>query len=78
LSSKRSIQERQRILFFKNTALTNSNASLKSCHSHVIRDTFVVESLLAGLRIDRVTLLLALSSVEAKEKHDAPFVKAHG
>lgn len=50
--------------------------SLKRCHSHMFRDTFAVELLLAGVPIDQVSLLLGHSSVKVTEKHYAPFVKA--
>jgi integrase/recombinase XerD len=80
LSSKRSMQGRKGtgiLLLFKSFALKNPNGTLKPCHSHMIRDTFAVEFQLAGVPIDRVTLLLALSSVKVMEKHYAAFVKAH-
>jgi len=42
----------------------------------MLRDTFAVELLLAGVPIDQVSLLLGHSSVKVTEKHYAPFVKA--
>src|ERR1035441_10981562 len=63
-------------LLFKNTALKSPDGMLKRCHSHMFRDTFAVELLLAGVPIDQVSLLLGHSSVKVTEKHYAPFVKA--
>ena len=48
----------------------------KRCHSHMFRDTFAIELLLAGVTIDQVSLLLGHSSVKITEKHYSPFVKA--
>lgn len=42
----------------------------------MFRDTFAVESLLAGVPIDQVSLLPGHSSMKATEKHYGPFVKA--
>lgn len=63
-------------LLFKNAALKSPDGTLKRCHSHMFRDTFAVELLLAGVPIDQVSLLLGHSSVKVTEKHYAPFVKA--
>jgi integrase len=63
-------------LLFKNVALKNPDGTPKRCHSHMFRDTFAVELLLAGVPIDQVSLLLGHSSVKVTEKHYAPFVKA--
>lgn len=52
------------------------DGSRKRCHSHMFRDTFAVELLLASVPIDQVSLLLGHSSVKVTEKHYAPFVKA--
>jgi integrase/recombinase XerD len=48
----------------------------KRCHLHMLRDTFAVEMLLAGVPIERVSVLLGHSSIAMTEKHYAPFVKA--
>jgi site-specific recombinase XerD len=45
-------------------------------HSHMLRDTFAVELLLAGVSIEKVSRLLTHSSVRTTEKHYAPWVKA--
>ncbi len=63
-------------LLFKNVALKNPDGTLKRCHSHMFRDTFAVELLLAGVPIDQVSILLGHSSVKVTEKHYSPFVKA--
>jgi integrase len=61
---------------FKLTQIKRPDGSLKRCHSHMFRDTFAVELLLAEVPIDQVALLLGHSSVKITEKHYAPFVKA--
>jgi integrase/recombinase XerD len=42
----------------------------------MLRDTFAVENLLAGVTLEKVSLLLGHSSIKATERHYAPFVKA--
>lgn len=61
---------------FKIADIRRPDKTLKHCHSHMFRDTFAVELLLAGVPIDQVSLLLGHSSVKVTEKHYAPFVKA--
>jgi integrase/recombinase XerD len=61
---------------FKLANLQAPDGAKKRCHSHMFRDTFAVELLLAGVPIDQVSLLLGHSSVKVTEKHYAPFVKA--
>jgi integrase/recombinase XerD len=61
---------------FKLANIQRPDGSRKRCHSHMFRDTFAVELLLAGIPIDQVSLLLGHSSVKITEKHYAPFVKA--
>jgi integrase/recombinase XerD len=61
---------------FKLAEIREPDNTPKRCHSHMFRDTFAVELLLAGVPIDQVSLLLGHSSVKITEKHYAPFVKA--
>jgi integrase/recombinase XerD len=61
---------------FKLANIQKPDKTPKRCHSHMLRDTFAVELLLAGVPIDQVSLLLGHSSVKVTEKHYAPFVKA--
>jgi integrase/recombinase XerD len=61
---------------FRIAQIQRPDGSLKRCHSHMFRDTFAVELLLAGVSIDQVSLLLGHSSVKITERHYAPFVKA--
>jgi integrase len=61
---------------FKLAQIKGPDGSPKRCHSHMFRDTFAVELLLAGVPIDQVSLLLGHSSVKVTERHYAPFVKA--
>jgi integrase len=44
-------------------------------HSHMLRDTYAVELLLAGMKIENVSKLLCHSSVRITEKHYAPWNK---
>jgi integrase/recombinase XerD len=44
--------------------------------SHRLRDTFSVELLLAGVPLERVSILLGHSSVRITEKHYSPWVKS--
>lgn len=48
----------------------------KRSHPHMLRDTFAIEMLLAGVPLDQVSILLGHSSVTMTEKHYAPWVKA--
>lgn len=61
---------------FRLTNLTQPNGSPKRCHSHMFRDTFAVELLLAGVPIEQVSTLLGHKSVRMTEKHYLPWVKA--
>lgn len=61
---------------FKLAEITHVDGTPKRCHPHMLRDTFAVELLLAGVPIDQVSILLAHSSVKITEKHYAPWVKA--
>jgi integrase/recombinase XerD len=48
----------------------------KRCHPHMLRDTFAVEALLSGMRIEEVSTILGHSSVRITEKHYMPWVRA--
>src|SRR5208282_2355683 len=61
---------------FKLADLRDDDGLPKRCHPHMLRDTFAVENLLAGLPIDQVSILLGHSSVKVTEKHYAPWVAA--
>jgi len=50
-------------------------ARIPGAHPHRFRDTFAVELLLAGVPIERVSVLLGHSSVKITEKHYAPWVR---
>ena len=45
-------------------------------HSHMLRDTFAVEMLLACVPLEDVSRMLTHSSIRTTEKHYAPWVKA--
>jgi integrase/recombinase XerD len=61
---------------FKTVNLKTEDGQPRRCHPHMLRDTFAVELLLAGVPLDQVSLLLGHSSIKITEKHYAPFVKA--
>ncbi|MBZ5539825.1 MAG: tyrosine-type recombinase/integrase [Acidobacteriia bacterium] len=51
-------------------------AKVERAHPHRFRDTFAVELLLAGVPIERVSILLGHQSVRITEKHYAPWVRS--
>jgi hypothetical protein len=51
-------------------------AGIPDGHTHRFRDTFSVELLLAGVPIERVSIILGHQSVRITEKHYAPWVRA--
>jgi integrase/recombinase XerD len=51
-------------------------AGVPDGHAHRFRDTFSVELLLAGVPIERVSILSGHQSVRITEKHYAPWVRA--
>ncbi len=61
---------------FRLADIKNPDGTRKRCHSHMFRDTFAVELLLAGISIDQVSVLLGHRSVKMTEKHYLPWVKA--
>lgn len=61
---------------FKLAAIKEQDGKLKRCHPHMFRDTFAVESLLSGMRLDEVSTILGHSSVKITERHYMPWVRA--
>lgn len=51
-------------------------AGVPDAHAHRFRDTFAVELLLAGVPLERVSVLLGHQSVKVTEKHYSPWVAA--
>lgn len=51
-------------------------ADVTGGHAHRFRDTFAVELLLAGIPIERVSVLLGHQSVRVTEKHYSPWVRS--
>jgi integrase len=51
-------------------------AEVPKGHAHRFRDTFAVELLLAGVPIERVSVLLGQQSVRITERHYSPWVRA--
>jgi integrase/recombinase XerD len=50
-------------------------AKVPTAHPHRFRDTFAVELLLAGVPLDRVSILLSYSSIRITERHYAPWTR---
>ncbi len=48
---------------------------VKGGHAHRFRDTFAVELLLAGVPLERVSILLGHQSVKITEKHYSPWIR---
>jgi integrase/recombinase XerD len=61
---------------FKVAALKAPDGTPKRCHPHMFRDTFAVESLLSGMRLEEVSIILGHSSVKITERHYMPWVRA--
>src|SRR5260370_38996080 len=53
---------------------SDANGQQKPAHLHMMRDTFAVEYLLAGMPLEEVSRLLGHSSVTITQKHYAPWV----
>jgi integrase/recombinase XerD len=51
-------------------------AGIRGGHAHRFRDTFAVELLLAGVPLDRVSILLGHSSIRITERHYAPWTRS--
>jgi integrase/recombinase XerD len=51
-------------------------AGIRDGHSHRLRDTFAVNLLVKGVRIETVLVLLGHKSIKTTEKHYAPWVKS--
>ena len=51
-------------------------AGITGGHAHRFRDTFAVELLLAGVPLERVSVLLGHTSIKVTQKHYSPWVRA--
>jgi len=51
-------------------------AKISGGHAHRFRDTFAVELLLAGVPLERISVLLGHQSIRVTEKHYAPWVRS--
>lgn len=61
---------------FKLAGLKESDGEPRRCHPHMLRDTFAVEALLSGMRLEEVSIILGHSSLKITEKHYMPWVRA--
>jgi integrase len=60
----------------KYVSFKNEKGEPMDFHSHMLRDTFAVELLLAGVPLEKVSKLLGHKSVRITVKHYAPWVRA--
>ncbi len=51
------------------------DAKITDGHAHRFRDTFAVELLLAGVPLERVSILLGHASIKITEKHYSPWIR---
>ena len=51
------------------------NAKIEGGYAHRFRDTFATELLLAGVPLERVSVLLGHQSVKITEKHYSPWIR---
>jgi len=51
------------------------DAKIEKGHAHRFRDTYAVELLLAGVPIERVSILLGHTSIKVTEKHYSPWIR---
>lgn len=51
-------------------------AKVPNAHAHRFRDTFAVELLLAGVPMERVSILLGHTSIRVTERHYSPWVRS--
>ena len=51
-------------------------AKVLNGHAHRFRDTFATELLLAGVPLERVSILLGHSSIRITERHYSPWVRS--
>jgi integrase len=68
--------QRSYLKLFKLANLREPDGTAKRCHPHMLRDTFAVESLLSGMRLEEVSTILGHSSVKITERHYMPWVRA--
>ena len=68
--------QRSYVKLFKLAAPKEPDGTPKRCYPHMLRDTFAVESLLSGMRLEEVSTILGHSSVKITERHYMPWVRA--
>lgn len=75
---KSAVANRQRALtkIFRLADLTHEDGTPKRSYPHMLRDTFAVEALLAGVKLQDVSIFLGHESIRTTEESYSPFVKA--
>jgi integrase/recombinase XerD len=61
---------------FKLADIRKEDGTRKRCHAHMLRDTFAIEALLAGIPIDLVSILLGHTTIKTTLRHYSPWVRA--
>jgi integrase/recombinase XerD len=61
---------------FRIADIRQPDGTRKCCHPQMLRDTFAVEMLLAGVPLEKVSVLLGHTSIKTTQKHYAPWVRA--
>jgi integrase len=59
---------------FEIAEIRQEDGTPKRCHPHMLRHTFAICNLIAGMPIEEVSMLLGHSSVKITERHYAPWV----
>lgn len=61
---------------FKLAGIVHPDGTPKRCYPHMFRDTYAVESLLSGMRIEDVSTILGHTSIKTTQESYMPWVRA--